>query len=150
VGGTEKMKQYWMKKIKERDLNQNNIIFTGFIIQKLIPLYLKIADILFIPFDFNIDSNFVDLNTTSPMKLFEYMAAKRPIVSSSISTIQKVISHNKEALLAASDDPEEYANLIKNLLNNPNLAKRIAKNAYQKVQNYTYKSRCKKIINKFT
>jgi len=40
------------------------------------------------------------LNSTSPLKLFEYMASGRPIVSTDIPTISKILKHEYNAMLA--------------------------------------------------
>ena len=44
------------------------------------------------PYETNNNFNSVmDLETTSPIKLFEYMASKKPIITSNIKTIKKVL-----------------------------------------------------------
>ena len=118
----------------------------GFVINKLIPFYLKSADILFMPYDFNEKDKVMSLKTTSPIKLFEYMASKKPIVSLNIPVLEKIVRNGKEAYLAKSDEVEDYAELIRTLLRNEYLAKRLADNAYKRVKEYTYKNRCNKIL----
>ena len=51
------------------------------------------------PYNLN-EKRIFDLATTSPIKLFEFMASKRPIVSLQIPTIEKITRHKKEAYLA--------------------------------------------------
>ena len=91
----------------------------------------------------------MDIETTSPIKLFEYMASRTPIVSSKIPTIEKIIKHENEAYLAHVNDMENIIYYIKKLLNNKNLSKQLADNAYEKVKEYTYRKRCYNILNYF-
>ena len=147
VGGTKRDIKYWKNKAKKGSLS--NVYFRGFVINKYIPIYLKVADILIMPYDLNEKNKIMDINTSSPLKLFEYMAAKKPIVSLKIKTINKIVSHEKEALLAKSDDVKKFAKLIRNLIENKDLAQKIAQNAYDKVKNYTYKRRCGNILKEF-
>lgn len=146
VGGQPMNVKYWKKIAKQKKLN--NVIFLGYFINKFIPKYLKSADILFMPYDLN-EKRIFDLSTTSPLKLFEYMASKRPIVSLKISTIEKVVQDKKEALLAESDNANSYYALIQSLLKDKSLSKQLANNAYNRVKEFTYRNRCKKIIEKF-
>lgn len=147
VGGNPKEKKYWKKKSEKFKIK--NIIFVGFVKHKLIPKYLKSADILFMPYDTNERNYIMDINTTSPIKLFEYMASKRPIVSLKIPTIKKIVRDKREAYLAKTDKIDDYCELIRTLLGDESLAKKLADNAYKRVKDYTYKNRCKKILNKF-
>lgn len=148
VGGKPKEKKYWKKKSEKFKIK--NIIFVGFVKHKLIPKYLKSADLLFMPYDTNERNYIMDINTTSPIKLFEYMAAKKPIISTKIPTIEKIIQHKKEAFLAKSGAINEIVEIIKMLLLNDALAKNIAKNSYEKVKDYTYKKRCQLILKELS
>ncbi len=147
IGGNNKEVKYWKKKTRSYGLN--NVFFTGFVKNKFIPLYLKSADILLLLFDLHENKPIMDLDTTSPLKLFEYMATKIPIVSLKIPTIEKVIKHENDALLANINDTKDIVKCIKRLLSDTNLVKRLTNNAFEKVKQYTYTYRCKKIINYF-
>lgn len=144
IGGEKKYLKKWKR--RTTDLKITNVFFMGFVINKLIPFYLKSADILFMPYDFNEKDKVMSLKTTSPIKLFEYMASKKPIVSLNIPVLEKIVRNGKEAYLAKSDEVEDYAELIRTLLRNEYLAKRLADNAYKRVKEYTYKNRCNKIL----
>ena len=123
--------------------------FLGFKNNCIIPMYLKSADILFMPFDLNESNPVMDYNTTSPLKLFEYMAAKKPIVSTKIPTIEKIVNHKKEALLSEIGNLNEINDFIETLLKNETYATSLSNNAYNKVKNHTYTKRCEEILNYF-
>lgn len=147
IGGRPTEIKYWNKKSKE--INVNNVVFKGFIHNHYVPYFMKSADILFMPYDLKENYMTMDINTTSPLKIFEYMASKRPIVSSKIPAIEKIVSNGEEALLAEPNDIKQLANYISLLINNPKKSKKISQKAYKKVKNYTYKKRCYRIIQHF-
>ena len=144
VGGSIKNKKYWQKRAKKKHIK--NIEFLGFQNNNIIPMYLKSADILFMPYDLNEENNIMDYNTTSPLKLFEYMASKNPIISSKISTIEKIVHHKEEALLSEPGTINEIVEFIKILLKDEDLAKKLVTNAYNKVKIYTYIKRCERFL----
>ena len=90
----------------------------------------------------------MDINTTSPMKLFEYMASKRPIVTTNIPTISKVIEHDKSGMLAEPNNIEQLAAYILELIKDKEKSKRISTNAFEEVRKYEWRERCRKIIQK--
>jgi glycosyltransferase involved in cell wall biosynthesis len=51
----------------------------------------------------------------SPMKLFEYMAAGRPILASDLDTFREVLIHDETALLAPSADVDAWAEALERL-----------------------------------
>jgi len=147
IGGSKKENKDWKKKAKKMKIM--NVFFLGFKENSLIPIYLKCADILFFPYNFSEKKTVMDIHTTSPTKLFQYMAAKKPIISSKIPTIEKVIKSGEDALLASPGNINEIIKYISMLLKDKSLAESLAENAFKKVKNFTYINRCKKIINKF-
>ncbi len=107
-----------------------------------IPLYLKAADIFVLPNKANHpESRFY----TSPIKLFEYMAAKRPIVASNLPSIRGILDDNS-AVFAEAGNPESLASSIRKLLDDPMLAKKISERAFSDVQNYTWEKMAERIL----
>jgi len=107
-----------------------------------IPLWLKAADVLVLP---NSAKEDISKFYTSPMKLFEYMASKRPIVASNLPSLREIL--NKEnAILVEPDNPEALAQGIKQAMEDRNLVQTITQNAYDDVQNYTWEKRAEKIL----
>lgn len=128
--------------------NLTNITFLGFIINRDVPKYLKAADVLIMPYSTKIDYKIMDIKSTSPLKLFEYMAAKRPIVTSNISTISKIVKNNESALLVEPNDIEGLKNGLETLISDEKLSNELALNAYKNVHKYTWELRSKSIIDK--
>jgi len=147
LGGPEQDKAYYQKKSKQ--LGLTNIVFAGFIYNELIPKYLKASDILIMLYSYQEKKRVMDLNTTSPIKLFEYIASKRPIIVSKVPTIEKIVENNNHVLMQEPDNIEETAKNINRILHDEHLAKELSENAYKKALQHTYKKRCENILSAF-
>lgn len=146
VGGFQNDIDKWKQYCKEKLIS--NVFFQGFVNNFDVPKYLKTADVLIMPYQTDITYNIMDINTTSPMKLFEFMASNRPIVSTNIPTISKVIEHDKSGLLAEPNNIEQLATYTLGLIEDKEKSKRISSNAFKEVRKYEWRERCKKIIQK--
>ncbi len=105
--------------------------------------YISRADICVLPLkSMSISSYF-----TSPLKLFEYMAAGKPIVASDLPAIREVLSNRVNSILVPPDNPEKLAEGIRILLENPSLCEKIAGQAFLDAQKYTWDKRAEKIID---
>jgi len=125
------------------EANDSKIVFVPFIVHSKIPLWLKSADVLVLP---NTGKQKVSLYYTSPMKLFEYMASGRPIISSSVPSIMEILNESN-AVLVEPDNPEAFGLGINKIFSNPVLASDISHQSLDDVQKYTWRSRAEKIIN---
>jgi len=146
VGGFDKFISRWKNYCEEKKIG--NVLFTGFVDNSDVPKYLKAADVLMMPYDTNVNYKVMNINTTSPIKLFEYMASKRPIVSTDIPAISKILDHEKTGMLAKPNDIEELSHFVSELLNNLEKSKQLSEKAYRIVKKYTWKKRCQKILSK--
>lgn len=109
---------------------------------KEIPLYLKAADVLVLP---NTAKEAVSRWYTSPVKLFEYMAADRPIVAADLPSIRDILS-KENAVLAAPDEPAAFAEAITGLFADTARAHRLAAQARRDVEAYTWEKRARAIL----
>ncbi len=108
--------------------------------------WLKAADVLILP---NTGTQKVSLYYTSPMKLFEYMAAGRPIVATKIPSIQEILNETN-SVLVNPDNPQDMAHGIEWVFNNQADAYTRALQAQKDVQQYTWGERARRIIRLFT
>jgi glycosyltransferase involved in cell wall biosynthesis len=118
------------------------IHFTGFVANERVPLHLAAADVLVLPNS----ARTREAHTTSPLKLFEYMAARRPIVATRIPAFEGLLRHGANAWLVAPDSPEALAGGIERVLAAPSLAAEIAEQAWRDVQKFTWKRRAAEIL----
>ncbi|WP_416675830.1 glycosyltransferase [Egbenema bharatensis] len=119
-----------------------NVQLIGHVPQSDLPTYLYAADVLLLP----TSQTWQLANTTSPLKLFDYMAVKKPIVASALPTIQTILRDRHNALLAQPDDPLSFQEAITTLIDHPSIAQTLANQAYQDVQQYTWEKRADRIL----
>jgi glycosyltransferase involved in cell wall biosynthesis len=83
-----------------------------------------------------------------PTKLFEYMAASLPIVSSDLPYQKELITRHKIGLLAQPEDPDSFVEAIDKLYKDKHLAAKLGRNgriAFE--ENYTWESRLPFLID---
>jgi glycosyltransferase involved in cell wall biosynthesis len=78
---------------------------------------------------------------TSPLKLFEYMAAGVPIVASDLPALREVLADGRNGLLVPPDDPAALAAALRRLLDDPVLADRLRAQAFADVAAHTWAAR---------
>jgi glycosyltransferase involved in cell wall biosynthesis len=86
---------------------------------------------------------------TSPLKLFDYMAAGVPIVASDLPALREVLRHEENALLARPGDPDAFAEATRRLLADPGLAVRLGKQARADVSHYSWDARARSLLAVF-
>lgn len=143
VGGTKGDIEFYKKFARDRGF-QEKIIFVNKVSHNLIPKYLKAFDIVIAPFPSNRHYNFY----MSPLKLFEYMASKRPIVATRLPSIKEVLN-SENSILVAPGDQRLLAKGIETILEKHDLAHKLSEQAFKDVGNYTWQKRAESII-KFT
>ena len=141
VGGMKYDREKLSAYLKENGIK--NVILSGHVKPTLIPYYLKAADILALP---NSAGKEISELYTSPMKLFEYMAAQRPIVASDLPSIREVLNENN-SILIKPDDAKDLADGIKIVLRDFDSAQNLTGNSFKEVQKYAWAIRAEKIID---
>lgn len=111
--------------------------------------FLNLNDILIAPYSNKVNNNKNEIDISkyqSPLKVFEYMSARKSIVTSKKKNLEEIFTHKVDAILCKPNDIKEWHKaLIK--LRDKNLRVRLSDNAYKKfLKHYTWK---KRIINIF-
>jgi len=83
----------------------------------------------------------------SPLKMFDYMAAKMIIIASDISVYKHVLVNNYNCKLVKVNDDLKWSKVIQETLRKKNKNKRLIKNAFLTVKRFTWEKRAKKIVN---
>ena len=126
-----------IERMKSLTAHLPNVSFIGFEVNSRIPIWLASADILALPNS----AKFHHARVTSPMKLYEYMASRRPIIATSIPALVGVLHHRESAFLVEPDSAAEMADAIHTLLGDERLASEIAAHAWAEVQRNTWENR---------
>jgi glycosyltransferase involved in cell wall biosynthesis len=135
-------------KVYEDDLldlgkRSGNVTFAGFVPPATVGRYLAAADVLAMP----TDSSLPYARYTSPLKLFEYMASSKPIVSSDLPALREVVSHGHNALLFTAGDVIAFVSAVRTVLADPSLADRIGRQARMDVDRFSWNSRAERILD---
>jgi glycosyltransferase involved in cell wall biosynthesis len=146
VGGRPDDMQRWKRRVES-----DNVTFTGFIPNGDLPLYQAAADVLLMPYSRSIMGSSGSADSAavaSPMKMFEYMAAGRAIVSSDMPVIREVL-HEGSAVFCEPEEVGDWRLEIDALLNNEARRIEMGEQARQDVQGYTWVARAQRIMNGF-
>lgn len=140
-GDVERLRQYALS------ARLNNLVLTGFVPNAELPRYQAACDVLLMPYQRQVAaSSGGDIaRYLSPMKLFEYLACGRPIISSDLPVLQEVLNP-ENAILLPGDDPDAWAAALQRLAADPGLRQRLADRAQQDARQYTWEARARKIL----
>ena len=136
-------------KYKRLITEERNIFFTNHVPHVEIPNYLMISDILLIPYDsdFTIKGDQVASSFSSPIKLFEYLSAKKPIIASDLPSFVSILKNNKNALLVNPDSYKEIKDSVQILLDNPEKREQLSNEAFELSKDFSWENRAKKILS---
>jgi glycosyltransferase involved in cell wall biosynthesis len=114
---------------------RDSFIFTGPVPYNEMPFYYAAMDVLVAPFNpakFQLTRKFGFYY--SPIKLFEYMASGKPIVTTRIETMEGILKHEENALLVTPGNIKELAQAVLRILENPMLSHRLGVNSRKLVE----------------
>lgn len=148
VGGLPTDLEKWQRHLSRYD----NITFYGHVAPYLTDAYIAQFDICLLPNQRRVflanKENDIDIGKyTSPMKLFQYMAAGKPIIASAIPVLGEILEDNHNALLCAPEDITAWQQAIRTLIDNPELGQRLGNQAQDDlVSRYTWSARASRIL----
>jgi len=145
VGGRKKELDDWKSQDSFKILD--NFTFSGFVPNAQLPLYQAAADILLMPYQYDVggSSGAAPVEFFSSMKMYEYMASRRPIITSDLPVIREALDE-QAALFCPPSDLNAWEAAIRQLLNNPDQANNLAETAYQQVQPFTWTARAEQVL----
>jgi len=128
----------------------NNLFFMGHVPPSDVNKWMSTMDVLLMPYQESVSIGLDGVDTSkwmSPMKMFEYMSAGVPIISSDLPVIKEVLVHGQNSLLVKPNSIEEWSNAIQQLVDLPELEEMLGKNAYSDYKiYYTWKIRAEKML----
>jgi glycosyltransferase involved in cell wall biosynthesis len=148
VGGTPEAVREWRGKLEAAGLE--NVTLTGFVENSRLSLYQAAADILLMPYGSAIaSSSGQDIaEVINPMKMFEYMAAGRAIITADLPAIREVLDESM-AVFCPPGDLASWKTAIMQLTAEAGRRVALAENARRRVENYTWTARARRGIAGF-
>lgn len=140
IGGSEERIQDLREKATRLSV-QDRVFFLGQMPPGEVKRHLADSAVAVLP----LTQDLISASFTSPLKLFEYMAARIPIVASDLPSTREVLSSGVNALLVQPDDPRALGNGIRRLLEDRSMAEGLAQKAYEDVMEFTWEKRAQKI-----
>jgi glycosyltransferase involved in cell wall biosynthesis len=130
----------------ESKINQSGIReyvhISGFLPHDYVPGALSIFDIALAPYK-DIDNFYF-----SPLKIFEYMAAGKPVIAPSLGQIKELVETNKTGILLEENTQVALENAILSLSNDSEKILKLGREAKKYIeQNYTWETNAKKIAD---
>ncbi len=140
VGGTPAAVEEWRGRLQAAGVK--NVLLTGFVDNSVLPRYQAAADLLLMPYSTSISaSSGQDIaEVINPMKMFEYMAAQRAILTADLPSIREVLDESC-AVFCPSGDVDAWKRALQALLREPSRRKALAENARRKVEEHSWTAR---------
>jgi len=118
----------------------NAYTFTGAVPYSEVARYVNAADILVAPYNPAKSELRRKYGIGFPLKVFEYMACGKPVITTSVEPITQVLKNGKTGILVAPGEVEALARSLINLIHNSEFAASIGKAARQEVvENYSWR-----------
>lgn len=122
---------------KKLHIPQDKLVLTGQLPQEKGAAYVQASDVLVIP-------DTVTGMTASPLKLFEYMAAGKPIVCKDMPALREIITEDA-ALFFEGGDSDALASALQSLMDDPAKRERMGRASLAQSKGYTYAARARRI-----
>ena len=146
VGGTKVDLRRWRER---RDLPEN-LRLHGHQPHGRLPSYLMAFDVVLLPNQLSVHAHGGSRDIaqwTSPLKLFEYMAAGRAIVCSDVPVLQEVAEHGVNMLVCRHDAVEDWAAALNRLVAEPELRRSLGSTAREQLESqYSWSERVRCVI----
>lgn len=102
-----------------KELGINNIKWLGYVPNKEVPKHIEMCDVMLLP---NQEKVLINGNHdigmwTSPLKMFEYMAAAKIILASDLPVLREILN-NSNSILCTSHSPDIWAYYLLEIQNN--------------------------------
>lgn len=138
-----------IERVRKESLGNENVRIHGFVSPEKAASWRMEMDVLVSPYQrkVGIGGDFTTEKWMSPLKVFEYMAAGKPIICSNIPVLREVLEHEGNCLLCTPDDAEDWVAALVRLRDEPVWAAGLADQALDDVtRNYLWTVRAERIL----
>jgi|LSQX01.2.fsa_nt_gb glycosyltransferase involved in cell wall biosynthesis len=142
VGGSPSDVERVRSDVRARNLD--NIRLEGHVPMQRVAHYLSAADVLVLP---PTAKPLMGLgHTVLPIKTFTYLAAGKPILAPDLPDTKGVLAHDQNCWMVPPDVPAVAAQGLTHLLHNPALAQRLAQQARDDAQHFSWEGRATRLL----
>jgi len=145
VGGRDEDLSFWRSQCEAH----GNILLHGFVPHGQLASYTSSFDVVLAPYQERVTvEGRGDISAfMSPLKLFEYMAARKAIVCSDLPVLREVMRHEDNCLLVPPADIAAWRGALERLRDNAVLRAQLADTAYKEfLHSYTWRARADRIL----
>ena len=137
LGGTLQDEGFNLQKIVIDNNLENNVIFTGYLKDSLLPIFYNAADVFVYP-------SYYEGFGLPPL---EAMCCKTPVITSNLTSIPEVT--NNAALLINPSNEDELSDALIKILKDDYLRKELSEKGYLKSLEFSWKKTCKLTYNAY-
>ena len=127
--------------------NITNVSLVGRVPPAAVPRYQQAADVLALAPVEGVENARHHPEFTSPLKLFEYMAAGRPVVATALPGIEAVLEDGVTGLLVEPGEVDWLRNAIDRVTTDDALAEKLSERTRKAVKKYTWSRRARDILD---
>lgn len=146
VGGEPTSVAERVQQAQEQKLS--NVRFFGFVSQAELPLYQAACEVLLMPYQRQVavSSGGDTAGFLSPMKMFEYMATGRLIVSSDLPVLREVL-YEDNAVLCDPEDTTAWQATLERAVADAEWRLKLGQQAQQDVEQYSWRRRVQRVMS---
>lgn len=149
VGGPEKKIEEYKKHALSLGLSDEDIRFEGQLPASWVPRTIAACDLCVYPAPKSAESHPYFMRDTSPLKLFEYLAAGKPIVCADLPPIRDTVDETMVTFCKPAEGPKSMANAIEWIVGHQGEAEEKAKKGKEHVKRFEWKERMGRILCDF-
>jgi glycosyltransferase involved in cell wall biosynthesis len=146
VGGTPRSCEELNEYLKRERIT--NVVLTGFVDNSRLPLYQAAGEVLLMPYERSISGssggNSADI--CSPMKMFEYLACGRAILSSDLPVLHEVLN-DENACFCEPENLDSWEAGLKRLIADSRYRSRLSRQARLTSARYTWQERARRALD---
>jgi len=127
-----------------------NVTLTGFIAQVQLPLYQAAGDFLLMPYEKQIagSSGGNSADICSPMKMFDYLATGRVILSSDLPVLHEVLN-DRNAVFCQAEDLPSWEKALRGLLKDASRRHALGDQARSYARLHSWRNRAEQAVAGF-
>lgn len=127
-----------------------NVFVVGHLPHPVARAAMSACDALLMPYQRSVSIGVAGHDTArwmSPMKMFEYMGAGVPIISSRLDVLEEVLEDRRNCLMVPPDDPGAWLAALREILDDDDLADLLGEAAHRDyIEHHTWASRACRIL----